>query len=73
MGNAPDLQKTRGAAILTKAFHTPKAVPSKASSPTRMGIEAINVMAFELRAKELIRIGTSGCTLVKPMRANTTT
>lgn len=56
---------------LTKDFHTPNAVPSKASFPTRMGIDAIKVMALVLSAKELSKIGANGWTVVKPIRANT--
>jgi hypothetical protein len=44
----------------TKDFHTPNAVPSKASFPTRMGIDAMKVMALVLSAKELSKIGASG-------------
>lgn len=57
---------------LTNAFQTPKPVPRRASSPISTGMEAMNVMAFELRANELNKIGPKGCTLVKPIRAKTT-
>lgn len=56
---------------LTNDFHTPKAVPRRALFPTRIGIDAINVIALVLSAKELNSIGASGWTVVKPIRANT--
>jgi hypothetical protein len=58
---------------LTNAFQTPKAVPNSASFPTRIGIDAMKAIALVLRAKELNRIGASGCTVVRPIRAKTTT
>jgi hypothetical protein len=58
--------------VLTNDFHTPNAVPRSASSPTRIGIEAMKVMALLLRAKELSKMGASGCTVVKPINAKTT-
>lgn len=57
---------------LTNDFHTPNAVPRRASSPTRIGIDAIKVIALVLSAKELSRIGPSGWTVVKPISAKTT-
>ena len=48
------------------------AVPSNESSPTNTGIDAINEMAFVLKAKEDSKIGASGCTVVKPSKAKTT-
>ncbi len=58
--------------LLTKAFQTPKAVPSNRSSPTKTGIEARYVKALDVKANEDSRIGAKGCTVVKPIRTNTT-
>lgn len=53
------------------AFQIPRAVPNNESSPTKMGIEAIKVMALVDRANEEMRIGQRGWTVVRPMRAKT--
>ena len=52
---------------------TPKALPSLASSPTSTGTEAMKGKMFDTKATEEIRIGASGCTVVRPIRAKTTT
>jgi hypothetical protein len=59
--------------VLTKAFHTPIAVPSSASSPIITGMEADRGIAYVESANELRMIGPRGCTLVRPMRAKTIT
>ena len=59
--------------VFWKDFHTPNAVPSIASFPTNTGMAHKNVMALDESAKDEIKIGASGCTFVKPIRANTTT
>ncbi|ALO69706.1 hypothetical protein CNL06415 [Cryptococcus deneoformans JEC21] len=45
------------------AFQIPRAVPNNESSPTKMGIEAIKVMALVDRANEEMRIGQRGWTV----------
>jgi len=58
--------------VFWKAFHTPIAVPSMASFPTKTGIAQRKVMALEDKANDEIRMGASGWTVVKPIRTNTT-
>lgn len=56
---------------LTNDFQTPNAVPIRRSVPTRTGMEAVNVSALVERAKDDSRMGPSGWTLVRPIRAKT--
>lgn len=70
--NSAHSQVVAGALVLTNDFHTPNAVPSSASLPTKIGIDAIKVMALVLSANELSKIGARGWTAVSPIRAKTT-